>query len=347
MDYKILEKLCNAHGVSGFETEIMNVLTELIYDFADSIEFDAVGNLIAFKRGTHGSCGKRILYSAHADEVGFVIKHIEEDGTLLFDALGISVSAYAGAHVLVGKQRLPGVISTKPFHLVSEKQRGEAIKADELSLYIGARDRKEAEALGVYADYAVFDSSYEDFGDGMIKTKALDDRAGCAALVELMRRGVKYDSYFAFCVCEEIGLRGSRSVSHFVRPDICVNVECTTAGDIYGVTGAKRTCLVGGGAVVPFMDGASVYTPSLYKKTVAIAKKNGIPVQTKSVIAGGTDAGSYTREAGGCKVIGIAVPTRYLHSAYLVASKSDIDAVTALLSAVSDNINELMGGEEI
>lgn len=340
MNYKILEKLCNAHGVSGYETEVMKLICELIYDYADSIEFDSVGNLIAFKKGTEGSCGKTVLYSAHADEVGFVIKHINDDGTLLFDALGMSTSAYAGARVLVGKSKLPGVVSTKPFHLVSDEERAKPISSDELSIYIGAKDKKQAEELSVYADYAVFDSCYEDFGDGMIKTKALDDRAGCALLIELIMRGVKHDSYFAFCTSEEIGLRGSHSVAHTVKPDICINLECTTAGDIYGKEGAEKVCSVGSGPVVPFMDGASVYNPTLYRMTHKLACELNIPIQTKSVVAGGTDAGSYMREAGGCRVIGIAVPTRYLHSAYLVASKKDIDAACDLLFAVSDRIDE-------
>ena len=342
MNYSLLKELCDAHGVSGYENEVLSLIAKKILPFVDSAEYDRCGNLVAFKKGTKGSLGKTVLYSCHADEVGFVINHIDSDGRLYFDAIGMSPLVYAGRRVLVGKDRIPGIISVKPFHLVSSDERDKTPDAEDLFIDIGAKTKEEAEKLGLFSDYAVFDTEFSDFGDRMIKTKALDDRVGCALLVSLLERGVEYDSYFAFCVGEETGLRGSKTVASLIRPDICINLECTTAGDIYGVADSERTCLLGGGAAVPYMDGSAVYTPLLYKKIRALAQKNGIACQTKTKIAGGTDAGSYTRVAGGCVITGIAVPTRYIHSASCVAKKSDIEATEKLLFSVSDSIKDLL-----
>lgn len=342
MDYKLLEELCNLSGVSGYEGEVLSYIAQRIKDKVDGLEYDAVGNLIAFKKGTQGASGKRILYSCHADEVGFVIKHIEDDGSLLFDDIGMNPLVYVGRRVLIGKDRIPGIIATKPIHLLSKEEREKAPDSESLYIDIGAKNKKEAEKLGVFAAYAVFDTKYSDFGEEMIKTKALDDRIGCALLISLIEKGIKHDAYFAFCVGEEIGCRGSKTVAQRVKPDICLNIECTTAGDIYGVSGAARTCLVGGGAVAPYMDGGSVYTPRLFRKVRELAEKYSIPFQTKTKVAGGTDASSYTKIAGGCEVIGIALPTRYIHSASCVAKKSDIEATKELVYKISDNITDII-----
>ena len=342
MDYRLLKQLCLASGVSGYEEGILSLIAKKILPLCDSLEYDRVGNLIAFKKGSNGNLGKRVLYSCHADEVGFVINHIDSDGRLLFDAIGMDSLAYAGRRVLVGNKKIPGIIATKPFHLVSADERNTPVDPHDLYIDIGAKAKEDAEKLGVFADYAVFDTDFCEFGDRMIKTKALDDRVGCALLISLLKKGVEYDSYFAFCVGEELGLRGSKVAAQRICPDICINLECTTAGDIYGVEGDARTCLIGSGAVVPFMDGSAVYSPGLYKKVRALAKDNGIACQTKTKVAGGTDAGSYTSVGGGAKVIGLAVPTRYIHSASCICSKKDLENIEKLLFAVSSAIKELV-----
>lgn len=342
MNYTLLEELCNMSGVSGYEGEVLSYIAGRIKDKVDGLMFDNAGNLLAFKKGYEGKGTKRILYSCHADEVGFVITHIENDGSLLFDAIGMSPLAYAGKRVLIGKNKIPGIIATKPVHLLSKEEREKTPDTESLYIDIGAMTKEEAEKLCVFADYAVFDTEYSDFGEGFVKAKALDDRIGCALLVSLIEKGVKNDSCFAFCVGEEIGCRGSKTACERIKPDICINVECTTAGDIYGVSGADRTCILGEGAVVPFMDGASVYSSGLYKKARALADEKNIPCQTKTKVAGGTDARSYTQTSGGCEVLGLALPTRYIHSPSCVAKKSDIEATEKLLYEISENIDVMI-----
>ncbi len=341
MDYKLLKKLCDMSGVSGFEKELLGFIAEQIYDFADDIYFDRLGNLIAFKKGTRGSCGKKILYSCHADEVGFVIKYIEDDGRLVFDGIGISDKILPGEKLLIGKKKIPGVISLLPSHLVPKSEKDSPVDAKNLFIDIGADTKEKAESLGVYADYAVFDSRLEPFGDKLLKGKALDDSIGCALLCGLIKSDIPHDSYFAFCVGEELGLRGSSAVARELLPDICINIEATTAGDIYGVEGAARTCELYSGAVLPFMDGSAIYSQRLRKAAIDIAKTHGIKTSTKSLIAGGTDAGAYTKLTGKTEVLGIALPTRYIHSPHCTAAKDDMEQMEKLIFAISENIGAI------
>lgn len=340
MNISLLERLCNAHGVSGYENEVFDTVIEEIYPYADNIFFDKIGNLIAFKKGS--SSDRKILYSCHADEVGFVINHINPDGTLSFDAIGMSPHVFCGKRVIVGKNKIPGIIATKPIHLIPKDER-DKISADDMYIDIGAA-KEQVEALSVVSDYAAFDTAFSCFGKDKILAKALDDRIGCAVACELIKREHKYDSYFAFCVCEELGLRGSHAVAERIRPDLCINLESTTANDIPGKSGAEITCVIGAGPVIPFMDGSAVFDKTLYKKALSLAEQNGIRVQTKTQIAGGTDAASYQKAGGGIKVFGIALPTRYIHSCSSVASLSDIECMMKLACVVSENTDLFIGG---
>ena len=180
MDYKLLEKLCSLAGVSGYEKEVLSYIAERIKDFVDGLLYDNMGNLIAFKKGTEGPAGKRILYSCHADEVGFVITHINEDGSLLFDSIGMDMLVYTGKRVLIGKNRIPGIVATKPVHLLSKNERDKAPEKDSLYIDIGAKTKEEAQKLGVFADFAVFDTKYCDFGDDKSKGTRRQNRL-CAS----------------------------------------------------------------------------------------------------------------------------------------------------------------------
>lgn len=339
MNEKLLAELCDTDGVSGYESAVLEKIAARIKPFCDGLMYDRAGNLIAFQKGKHGVCAdRRVLYSCHADEVGFVVTYIEEDGRLLFDAIGMNVLAYAGRRVLIGKNHVPGIVAVKPVHLLSGAERDLAPNAETLYLDIGAESRAEAEALSLYGEYAVFDSDYEPFGDRKVKAKALDDRAGCAMLISLLEKRVEYDAFFAFCVGEELGLRGSRAAAETVKPDLCINLECTTAMDLPGVPDTDVTARLGGGTVISYMDGSAVYAHPTFLRATALAEAFGIAYQTKTRIAGGTDAGSYTRASGGRPVLGLAAPVRYLHTAFSVADLYDLEMTERMLYAVDEHL---------
>lgn len=336
----LLKTLCELSGVSGYETDVLHRIESEIAPFCDELYYDRIGNLIAFKKGLRGSVG-RVLYSCHADEVGFVITHIEEDGTLRFDEIGMHERVFCGRKVLIGKEKIAGILATKPAHLVKGDEREKIPPCEEMYIDIGAKSRAEAEESGVYADYAVFDSPFVRMGETTYKAKAIDDRIGCYLLCEKIKGELLYDSYFAFCVGEELGLRGSPVVARSLCPDLCINVECTTAGDLPDVTDYRRTCTLGGGVTLPFMDGASIYTPALYRAAVEFADRKGIRTQTKTAVAGGTDAGAYQRAAD-CGILGIALPARYIHSANSLFDVRDVQAAERLVFEIEEILPSLV-----
>lgn len=336
----LLQTLCELSGVSGYETEVLRRIEREIAPFCDDLYYDRIGNLVAFKKGLHGSCG-RILYSCHADEVGFVITHIEEDGTLRFDEIGMHPRVFCGRKVLIGNQRIAGIIAAKPAHLVKGDERETIPACEDMYIDIGAKSRAEAERCGVYADYAVFAGAFCKMGPHTYKAKAIDDRIGCYLLCEKLKEPLLYDSYFAFCVGEELGLRGSPTVARSLCPDLCINVECTTAGDLPEITDYRRTCSLGGGVVLPFMDGASIYTPALYRAAYDFAEQKGIAVQTKTAVAGGTDAGAYQRAAD-CGILGIALPARYIHAENSLFDERDIQAAERLVLEIDELLPTLV-----
>jgi len=183
---------------------------------------------------------------------------------------------------------------------------------------------------------AVFDSDYTVLGGDRFKAKALDDRAGCALLLELVKEIPPYDLTLAFTVQEEVGLRGAGTAAFAVQPDIAVIVDATTAGDVVGVPEEKHVCKLGYGPVVSFMDKRTMYDKKLYDQIMAIAAANGIPAQPKTVVAGGNDAGAMQTAGAGCRVAAVSLPCRYLHSPSCVLSEADVEATRQLLLKLAE-----------
>lgn len=334
-----LRGFCDACGVSGFEEDggIADFVINEIKPYADEIYLDKAGNIIAFKKGRR-TPKKRVLFAAHMDEVGFVIKHINSDGTLLFDDIGISASAMPCERVRIGKNRVPGAIGMTPVHLLSRDERKKPVEAEKLFIDIGAATREEAERLVSPGDYAVFDSDFVLLSETRFKAKATDDRIGCAILCRLIKSELEYDAYFAFTVGEELGTRGACAAANDVKPDIAVIAESTTAADIYGNNGADAVCRLGEGVVLPFMDGGTAYDRELRLFALDTAKELGISAQTKTKIAGGTDARTIQRASGGASVLGAALPCRYIHTSSCVADLADAESMERMIFALAERL---------
>ena len=172
----------------------------------------------------------------------------------------------------------------------------------------------------------------------MIKARALDDRAGCALLLGMIEEVPAYDMVLAFTVQEEIGARGAKAVAFTVRPDIAVAIDATTAADTAGVPTEKQVCRVFGGPVVSFMDRSTLYDRPLYERIRGIAEEIGVKSQTKTTIAGGNDASSLQRAAGGARVAAVSLPCRYIHSPSCVLAKKDLTDTLTLLKALADRL---------
>lgn len=325
-----METLCCLDGVSGLEDEIRDYILERIMPLADEIRTDTMGNLIVFKKGTKPA-REKLLFCAHMDEVGLILTGITPEGYLRFAcAGGIDRRVLMGQKVYVGSQRVPGYIGTKAFHLTTAEQRKRIPELREMFIDIGVSSRTDAEELVAIGDCAAFDDSVIRFGDGFIKAKAIDDRAGCAVMLKLLEEELPCDCWFAFTVQEEVGCRGASVAANIVDPDIAIVLEGTTAADFAGVKGTDRVCALGEGVVIPFMDGGTIYNPALYKQLTALADANGIPWQTKTRVAGGTDASVIQRQGSGTRVGALSVPVRNLHSPACVAKATDCQAQYAL-----------------
>lgn len=324
---KRLRDICSLNGSSGDESQIREYILDNIH--SDEYFVDNLGNLIVFKKGKHTPKNK-IMYAAHMDEVGFMITDIEESGFLRFGAVGgINPEVVIGRRVCLESGSC-GVIGTKAIHQQTADERKNFPDIDSLYIDIGASSAAEAERFAHRGSYAYFDTDFFEFGDGYVKGKALDDRAGCIALMDMINGEPEYDAWYVFTVQEEIGTRGAKAAVETVKPDIAFVLETTTACDIAGVSGARKVCKLGKGAVVSYMDRGTVYDRELYKLAFETANKHNIPVQTKTLIAGGNDSGAIHIGSGGVRTCAISVPCRYLHSPSCVFKLSDFEAVKNL-----------------
>ena len=324
----MLKDLCLLNGTSGREEAVRNYIIEKIKDKCE-YSVDALGSVIAFKKGRKAP-DKKVLVAAHTDEVGFIITDITDDGYLRFAPVGgIDAAVVLGRRVDING--IKGVVGAKAVHLLSDDEKKNEPAFDKLAIDIGAADKAEAEKAVLLGDCAYFASDYCEFGDGFIKSKALDDRIGCMLMIELINSNLEYDTYFCFNVQEEVGLRGSGCSAYAVKPDVAVILESTTAADIDGVTGGDKCCVLGKGPVVSFMDGRTIYDKQIFDLAFEIAKENNIKIQTKTKIAGGNDAGAIQKSGAGCRVAAVSLPCRYIHSGSSVVKIGDIEETRRFL----------------
>ncbi len=334
-----LELLCACAGVSGREDEVREAIISLLPEDATH-QTDRLGNLIVRKPGST-SGNRRVMLCAHMDEVGLIVTNFTEDGCLSFAAVGgIDRRTYLGKQVFAGERKLPGVIGLKPTHLLEGDEKDNIPAEDALCIDIGAQTREEAAALVKQGERVTFAPGLVRFGDGFVKARALDDRLGCLLLVELLRQALPYDMTAVFSANEETGAGAAKAAAFALDPDFAIVLEATTAGDLPGAVGTERVCCLGGGAVVPFMDKGTVYPWALYERAMALAKERDIPIQTKTKIAGGTDARGITATRGGIPTLTISVPCRGVHSPAVVMKESDAEAVLRLACAVWEDITQ-------
>lgn len=340
-DFTLLEKLCTSNGISGDESRVRELIVNEIKPYADEIKIDNLGNVIAFKKGKNRAKAKLML-SAHMDEVGFMVTDVTADGYLKFDEVGgLDRRVVVGKTVTVGKNRINGVIGVKPVHLSRGDERTAIPRLSDMYIDIGATSRDEALGVVSYGDSVNFNSIYENNGY-TIKSKGIDDRFGCLALIQLIKSELEYDMHFVFAVQEEVGLRGAKVAAYSVATDFAIVVETTTAADIAGVEETKQVCNIGDGAVISIMDRRTIYDKRMVEMAFECAEKAGAKVQYKRAVAGGNDSGAIHQSRGGVKTLAISLPCRYLHSSVTVANTSDCDDIIKITSMLA---NRIAGGE--
>jgi len=313
----LLKDVAMAWGVTGDEDNVRGVIKHNVESFVDDITYDALGSLITFKKGKKDY--PVVMISAHMDEVGFIITGYNDDGTLSFEPSGgIDEKVVASKPIYIGKNRIPGAIRLGAGY-------------EDSYIDIGVDSKDEAEAIIALGDYGMFTTLYEDFGDGLVKSKALDDRAGCRVLLELLKQDYDFPLYGAFTAQEEIGDRGAFSASHLIKPDIGIVLEGTVCADSPRVEPYRHSTTIGCGPAVSIADRTCYFDVELSEGICRLAEENDIPYQRRRITGGGNDAGAIHLAGTGARCITVSVPCRYIHSPICVASYKDFENTIKLV----------------
>lgn len=319
----ILERYSNANGGGGDEKEIRNEIYKDIKDYVDEIKIDPLGNL----KGTQYKEIKNsfILLTAHMDEVALIVEKVDSNGLVNFKALGGFVEKILpGTSVIIGKDRVPGVIGLKSYHIMSPAEREKAPDIKSLFIDIGASSDKDASVKPgdiIYFTSKFFTQNNHYFG------KAFDDRAGCTAITEILKdNSSKISIAFSYNVQEEVGLRGG-AVCAWEPENILfnLNLEGTTCSDRDLDKNYSPSTELGKGPAITIMDRTSIANRKLLDFVINIAEKNNIPYQFKQTVTGGTDAGYIHQTKEGIPSITISVPVRYIHSPWGIINKNDYE----------------------
>jgi endoglucanase len=328
---KLIERLSNATGISGDEREVKNILKDEIKGYIDSLSVDPLGNLFAVK-GLEKE-GPKVLLNAHMDEVGLVISSIDDKGFLCFKPVGgVDARLFVGKRVLIGENKLHGVIGAKAIHLQGKDELGQALDISKLCIDIGANDPKEAEKLVPLGSLGTFDTKFEKILNGKYIGKAFDDRLGCAIITELLKEMYKFPLMALFSSQEEIGSRGASVGAFKYTPDISITIEGTISADLPEVKDHLKCSKLGDGPVITIKDRSVITDNELRKNFIGVAKQKNIPYQFKQVIAGGTDSSKIQLTKSGVKVLVVAVPVRYIHSPVGLFYESDYENTKNLIS---------------
>lgn len=327
---ELLQRLCAVTAPSGHEYAVHGIIVEEIKEFVDEIHTDALGNLIAHKKGS----GKRLMLAAHADEIGIIVTFIDDKGYIRFQNIGGVRPQYALS------QRVRFLNGTVGVVFYDQAKELEKLTMDDLYIDIGAKSKEEAQKQVQIGDVAGFLGEYYE-QNGVIVSKSLDDRAACYVLIETLKRlkNTPNDVYAVFTAQEELGLRGATAGAYSVNPDIGIAVDVTDTGDMIGTVPMAVT--LGGGAAIKIKDSRSISSPKVVNMMKETAKQHGIPYQLEVLTRGGTDAGAIHLTRGGVPSVTLSIPTRYIHSPSEMVHAGDLEACINLLTAVVSQPIEL------
>ena len=323
--YKELKELCLIPSVSGREDGIRELLMKKISPLADEVYTDALGNLIAVKKG-RGASHPSVMLCAHMDEIGFLATFIEDDGRVrVANVGGIGWSAAAFGKV-VSEKGLKGVIV--PEGKVKPNEYG----SSNFYIDIGASSKKEAERRVSVGDFFVLTPTLERLLGKRICGRPIDDRIGCAILLgiaeELLGEKTEGDIYYVFSVQEEVGCRGSKTAAFAIAPDYSLCFDVTAKGDTPGAD--AMACRIGDGAAIKIKDSSVICHSEIVKKLVTLAEDNKIKYQREILTRGGTDTSSMQLSGRGSMAGALSVPTRYIHSGVETCDLGDAEACIAL-----------------
>ncbi len=329
-----LKALCEMRAPSGREEQVRAAILAACNKMSGvTASIDTMGNVLATKTGT-AKKPKHVMLCAHMDEVGLMVISHTEDGLLRVCALGgIDPRVLVSKRVLVGKDKLAGVIGAKAIHLQSAEDRKAVLPISRLYVDIGAKDKDEAASLAPAGTFITFDTPFTPFGDGLLMAKALDDRVGCYNLLRVLEGEYPCTVTCAFTCQEEVGCRGATGAAYRLQPDLALVLEGTTAADTGDTPETAHVCTVGGGVAVSWMDNSSIARPDFFKEMAKVADDAKVHWQVKRSVSGGNEGGVIQRSGAGVKTLVLSVPCRYIHSPNTVCALSDVEAQLKLCKA--------------
>jgi len=322
-----LEKLFKIISVSGHEKKLTEFISSEISPYVDSLRTDALGNLIAFKKGTSEDA-KKVMFAAHADEIGFLATFIDDKGFIRVAPVG-GIDWIASSFTPVTFEN-----GTKGVLAAEANTKSEEYKAGKFYIDIGATSKEEAQKLVRIGDTAAVTPFIEKLSTNCICGRPMDDKIACALMIEAIKqvKDSPYDLYFVFSVQEEVGLRGSTTASFGIAPDIGFAVDVTDVGDVPGSN--PMAVSLGKGAAIKIKDSSVICDAAVVDKMRDLAENKGIKYQLEILEYGGTDTASMQLAGSGAAVGAISVPTRYVHTACETVNLEDLDNCLALIIAL-------------
>jgi tetrahedral aminopeptidase len=338
IDVPLLARICEAPGAPGFEKEIRALVLAELKGLADTIRVDAIGNVIALKKGN--SAAKKTMAAAHMDEIGFIVTHVDDKGFVRFNPVGgFDPKTLTSQRVIIhGRQDLMGVMGSKPVHIMSPEEKNKAVKITDYFIDTGLPKKEVDKRVGV-GDFVTRHSPLIELGD-CVNVKSLDNRASVFVLLQTLRelkkskRKPAYDFYAVFTVQEEVGLRGAQASALQIQPDFAFGLDTTIAYDVPGSTPQERCTALGEGAAIKLMDASVICDYRMIEFMKAAAKRHKIKWQPEILAAGGTDTASLQRMVAGGSIAGaVSIPTRHIHQTIETCHKQDLAACIQLLTA--------------
>lgn len=345
---QMFKDLTDANAISGNEKEARDVMETYLDKYADRVYSDHIGSIIGEKVGDEN--GPKIMLAGHLDEVGFMVTRIDDKGFLYFQTIGgwwSQVMLAQRVTIMTKKGYVTGVIGSKPPHILSPEARQKPVDIKDMFIDIGASSKEEAEEFGVQPGDSVV--PYFEFtqmnNEKMLMAKAWDNRIGCAIAIEVLKRLKDEEHpnivYGVGTVQEEVGLRGAKTSSHLISPDIGFGLDVGIAGDTPGVTANEADSKLGEGPQIVLYDASAISHKGVRDLVVDTAKEHDIPFQYTTMAGGGTDTGAIHLTHNGVPSIAITVATRYIHSHAAILHRDDFEnAVNILVEVIKKLDNE-------
>lgn len=343
----MFKELTEAKGISGNEKEAREVMKKYIEPYATKVFTDHLGSLIAKKVGQED--GPKVMVAGHLDEIGLMVTRIDDNGFLYFQTIGgwwSQVMLAQRVTVCTQKGDIVGVIGSKPPHIMPAEARRKPYEIKDMFIDIGATSKEEAESFGVRPGDSVV--PYFEFqpmkNEKLLLAKAWDNRVGCAIAIEVLKQLKDVDHpnvvYGVGTVQEEVGLRGAKTSTNMIEPDIGIAVDTGIAGDTPGISPNDADGKIGKGPQIIIYDASMVSHKGLRDFVIKTADDNNIPYQYASIAAGGTDSGSIHLTANGVPALSIGIATRYIHSHAGIIHEDDFDNTVKLIVEVIKQLDK-------